>query len=99
MTRSVKLGKKDHAPWRYRNGRKRKDELVMRELSEMVETPEDSRFTEQQIQDHIDKVENLCLICRNEGALMFESVQIIKQLISECPKYSKSHNVEQFYDE
>ena len=37
-------------------------------------------FTEQQIDDYCEKVGNLCLICRNEGALMFQSVRIIRQL-------------------
>ena len=36
--------------------------------------------TEQQIDDYCEKVLNLSLICRNEGALMFEGVQIIRQL-------------------
>ncbi len=45
--------------------------------------PDLQRFTEQQITDYCEKVENLCLICRNDGALMFESVQIIRHLQGE----------------
>ena len=37
-------------------------------------------FTEQQITDYCEKVENLCLSRRSEGKLLFEGVQIIKQL-------------------
>ena len=49
-----------------------------------LQLPDDiGRFTEQQITDYCEKVENLCLMCRNEGALMFESVQIIRQLMRE----------------
>ncbi len=36
--------------------------------------------TGQQINDYCEKVLNLCLTCRNEGSLMFESVQIIRHL-------------------
>ena len=42
--------------------------------------------TGQQINDYCEKVLNLCLTCRNEGSLMFESVQIIRQLQSELAK-------------
>lgn len=47
------------------------------------ETSEDTKhleFTEQQITDYCEKIENLCLSCRSEGKLLFEGVQIIKQL-------------------
>ncbi len=37
-------------------------------------------YTEQQINDYCEKVLNLCLVARTEGSLMFEGVQIIRQL-------------------
>ncbi len=58
------------------------------QIDEQLQTETTIKFTEQQIQDHIEKVENLCLICRSEGALMFESVQIIRQLQEEVAEYA-----------
>ncbi len=42
--------------------------------------PENVVYNEQQINDYCEKVLSLCLVARTEGSLMFESVQIIKQL-------------------
>ncbi len=36
--------------------------------------------TRQEIEDYCEKVDNLHLSSRNEGKLLFEGVQIIKQL-------------------
>ena len=49
------------------------------------------KFTGRQIDDYCEKVLNLCLTAHPDGKLLFESVQIIKQLKGECPRYSKSH--------
>ncbi len=38
--------------------------------------------TGQEIDDFCEKVLNLCLVAQSDGSLMFESVQIIKQLQS-----------------
>ena len=46
-------------------------------------------YTEQQIDDYCEKVLNLCLVARTEGSLMFESVQIIKQLQEEIKSRDK----------
>ena len=46
-------------------------------------------YTEQQIDDYCEKVLNLCLVARTEGILMFESVQIIKQLQQEIKSRDK----------
>ena len=62
-----------------------------------------SRFTEQQINDYCQKIENLCLTYRADGALLFEGVQIIRHLqaiirqLKKGMKPSKSHNCEEFY--
>lgn len=40
-------------------------------------------YTPQQIDDYCEKVLNLCLVARTDGSLMFESVQIIRQLQAE----------------
>ncbi len=50
----------------------------MNEETEVQE--QDLEYTEQQITDYCEKVENMCLSCRSEGKLLFEGVQIIKQL-------------------
>ncbi len=55
-------------------------ELNRREL-EKVRSNE--QFTKQQIQDHIEKVENVHIGSEDEGILLFESVAIIKQLQQE----------------
>ncbi len=54
--------------------------------------------TPQQIAAHCDKIDNMRLTAHPDGKLRFDSLQIIRQLIGECPRYSKSHNVDQFYD-
>ena len=55
--------------------------------------------TGQQINDYCEKVLNLCLTCRNEGSLMFESVQIIRQLQAELnKKVSIDLGADKFYD-
>ncbi len=41
------------------------------------------QLDEQQIDDYCEKVLNLCLVARTEGSLMFESVQMIRQLQGE----------------
>lgn len=40
-------------------------------------------YTSQQIASHCDKIENLCLTAHPDGKLMFESIQIIRQLQAE----------------
>ena len=50
-----------------------------RDLSEMVEQPEDSRYTEQQIEDYCSDMENVHVSSRFD----LEGVQIIRQLQEE----------------
>ncbi len=54
--------------------------------------------TPEQIDEHCKTIEDMYLTSHVDGELLFESVQIIRQLIGECPRYSKSHNVDEFYD-
>ncbi len=42
------------------------------------------QFTPQQITDHCEKIDNLCLSAHPDGKLMFESLQIIRQLQEEA---------------
>ncbi|KKK66909.1 hypothetical protein LCGC14_2959360 [marine sediment metagenome] len=49
----------------------------------MEEACHGTRFTEQQITDYCEKVLNLHLSSRPEGKLLFDGVQIIRQLQSE----------------
>ena len=48
-----------------------------------------AEYSEQQIDDYCEKVLNLCLVARTDGSLMFESVQIIKQLQEEIKSRDK----------
>lgn len=38
-------------------------------------------FSLGQIQDHCEKIDNLCLTAHPDGKLMFESAQIIRELL------------------
>ncbi len=40
-------------------------------------------YTEQQIDDYCEKIDNLCLTAHSDGRLLFEAVQIIRQLQGE----------------
>ncbi len=63
-----------------------------RDLSEMVEQPEDSRYTEQQIEDYCSDMENVHVSSRFD----LEGVQIIRQLQEEmkinrpCRQYTSA---------
>ncbi len=52
----------------------------------MAKTADLQQFTEQQIEEYCKHAD--------DG----EAVQIIRQLMGECPRYAKSHNVDEFYD-
>ncbi len=61
----------------------RREQSRLDERRNIPKTSEDTKhpqFTEQQITDYCEKVENLCFSCRPEGKLLFAGVQIIKQL-------------------
>ena len=66
--------------------------------AEIVEEYIPKPHTSEQIDEHCNKIEDMHLASHVDGELLFESVQIIKQLIGECPRYSKSHNVDEFYE-
>ncbi len=54
-------------------------------------------YTEQQIEDFCKKVETLCIGYRDEGKLLLEAVQIIRQL-QEKARPAGHHDVEGFYE-
>ena len=90
MTKTLEIGSTEYIRVHVQKLNRRAEEAVsshtapeIQEIERNYTRPDDSlvkRFTEQQIDDYCEKVENLCLVCRNEGALMFQSVRIIRQL-------------------
>ena len=52
-----------------------------------------SQFTEQQINDYCEKIDNLCLTAHSDGKLLFDAVQIIRQLQG-CPTTTKTEIVD-----
>ncbi len=52
------------------------------QIDEQLHEETTLKFTEQQIDDYCEKVENLHLSSRPEGRMLFDVVQIIRQLQS-----------------
>ncbi len=45
--------------------------------------PDLQQFTEQQINDYCEKIDNICFAAHSDGKLLFEGMQIIRQLQAE----------------